>query len=357
MMSRTRRGRRFFGSGRTDLFVTYEFVMRLPRSGEQLLSENTTVHESLLVCRRRGNATEERGNTKFVSLKRMPSNVHEAIAAADAIANGCVTEWGNAIEWPPELIVDGNWTPTQWYDGALAVAARALEESDRLEPLARQNTVGPMGRAAQNSWRRCSEDEARGNPGAILIFDTISAKVRRQMAGEPEQWVLPGGGKRPHLWEKILKQASDLLVAERFNTMSGRLTALCVKEKSFGFGWRPVSTESRKHSEAICAWWNSTPGRILLLNRRAKTLTYPNWSTEHIEEMPIPRLNQENLDLLSQAWNEHQTAEFLVLGEAESDPTRIALDKAAAVACGITVATVAEWRTKLSREPTIRRAA
>ena len=38
MMSRTRRGRRFFGSGRTDLFVTYEFVMRLPRSGEQLRS-------------------------------------------------------------------------------------------------------------------------------------------------------------------------------------------------------------------------------------------------------------------------------------------------------------------------------
>ena len=45
MMSRTRRGRRFFGSGRTDLFVTYEFVMRLPRSGEQLLRMKLTVVE------------------------------------------------------------------------------------------------------------------------------------------------------------------------------------------------------------------------------------------------------------------------------------------------------------------------
>ena len=36
MMSRTRRGRRFFGSVRADLLVPYEFVMRLPRSGEQL---------------------------------------------------------------------------------------------------------------------------------------------------------------------------------------------------------------------------------------------------------------------------------------------------------------------------------
>ena len=40
MMSRTRRGRRFFGSGRTDLFVPYEFAMRLPRSGEQLLLQD-----------------------------------------------------------------------------------------------------------------------------------------------------------------------------------------------------------------------------------------------------------------------------------------------------------------------------
>ena len=41
MMSRTRRGRRFFGSVRADLFVPYEFVMRLPRSGEQLLDGMT----------------------------------------------------------------------------------------------------------------------------------------------------------------------------------------------------------------------------------------------------------------------------------------------------------------------------
>ena len=49
MMSRTRRGRRFFGSGRTDLFVTYEFVMRLPRSGEQLLESKEYSLKQLLL--------------------------------------------------------------------------------------------------------------------------------------------------------------------------------------------------------------------------------------------------------------------------------------------------------------------
>ena len=48
MMSRTRRGRRFFGSVRADLFVPYEFVMRLPRSGEQL-SEDGLQDAVLLV--------------------------------------------------------------------------------------------------------------------------------------------------------------------------------------------------------------------------------------------------------------------------------------------------------------------
>ena len=47
MMSRTRRGRRFFGSVRADLFVPYEFVMRLPRSGEQLHLVNTSYEQYL----------------------------------------------------------------------------------------------------------------------------------------------------------------------------------------------------------------------------------------------------------------------------------------------------------------------
>ena len=48
MMSRTRRGRRFFGSVRADLFVPYEFVMRLPRSGEQLRRFFTTVSSRIV---------------------------------------------------------------------------------------------------------------------------------------------------------------------------------------------------------------------------------------------------------------------------------------------------------------------
>ena len=316
-------------------------------------SENTSVHESLVVCRRCD--TDRKANTKFVSLRKMPTDVNEAIDIANAIASDQSEDWGRTIEWPLHLIIAGNWTPTQWYDGTLAIAAQELEESQFLEPLAKYNKIGPMGRAAQNSWKRSGESEAIDQENAVRIFDTISAKVRRTMEGWPEQWVIPGGGTRPHLWGKILRQSSDLLISEKFDTVGGRLTAVCTPHKTFGFGWRPVITRERKHSEAICAWWNSTPGRILLLNRRAKKLTYPNWSTEHLEQLPIPKLHTGAGDVLSRAWHENKDIELMELGEAMNDPAREALDKAAAVACGVKYSVVAEWRKKLSEEPTVGR--
>lgn len=51
-------------------------------------SENTSIHESLLICRRP--SREERTSTEFVSLRKMPSSAEEAIEVADAISAGTV---------------------------------------------------------------------------------------------------------------------------------------------------------------------------------------------------------------------------------------------------------------------------
>ena len=59
-------------------------------------------------------------------------------------------------------------------------------------------------------------------------------QVRRTLAGEPEQWVVPGGGKRVHLWKTILGQGSTLLVAERYDTVCGRLTAIYSEDPTSG---------------------------------------------------------------------------------------------------------------------------
>ena len=210
-----------------------------------------------------------------------------------------------------------------------------------------------MGRAAQNSWQRCSPDEAHADGRGVRIFGTISAKVRRTLAGTPEQWVTPSGGKRVHLWERILEQRSTLLVAERYDTVSGRLTAVYSEEPTFGFGWRPVATTSREMSKgAICLWLNSTAGRLLLINRRAKKLTYPSWSTAHWKEIRIPNGKGSSIRQLAAAFETVAGRELKTLQSANADETRKVIDDAAAEALGLDREDVADWR-RLAAEPTI----
>ena len=114
-------------------------------------SENTSIHESLLVCRRWPEAA--RPPTEFVSLHRMPADADEAIAAADALASDQVGEWGNVHRWAADRVLKGDWRPVQWYDGTLADVCWELEQTGSLlvEPLGTRHHIGPMGRAAQNS--------------------------------------------------------------------------------------------------------------------------------------------------------------------------------------------------------------
>ena len=107
-------------------------------------SENTSIHECLLVCRRRPQG--DRPPTEFVSLRVMPDSAEEAIEAADALLSGNPGRWGNVHHWPADRVREGNWTPAQWFDGALAQAAWELDCNAALEPAGLRYQVAPAGR-------------------------------------------------------------------------------------------------------------------------------------------------------------------------------------------------------------------
>ena len=146
-------------------------------------SENTGIHECLLVARRRderSNSTASDPPTRFVSLRKMPLTPAEALAAADAIANGDPGEWGNVTLWPAERVRDGDWSPVQWFDGNLAGIASALEAGEfapagsaysltngggrslrsshpgRLLPHRTRHRLGPDGRAVRGAFCQAS---------------------------------------------------------------------------------------------------------------------------------------------------------------------------------------------------------
>ena len=312
-------------------------------------SENTGIHECLLICRR--HPAERQPPTEFVSLRRMPENAEQAAEAADAISSGRIGDWGRTQIWASERVQAGDWNPVQWYDGTLAEAARDLEENALLEPAGLRYDIGPDGRSVQDAY----EIGDQAAPGAISGFHSVSEKLRRTILAEPDVWYIPRRHPRRNMerWiEENRVRRNHLLVPMRFNTVSERLTGLWTAQASFGW-WVPVAVEDEDRAKALAVWWNTTPARLVLLNRRGKTLTYPVWQVAHLREIRIPTPNNGAWDSLRAAFDRVCRTELLPMRQAEECEARQIIDAAAAVALGVDDETLADWRRKLAAEPTI----
>ena len=78
-------------------------------------------------------------------------------------------------------------TLIQWYDGALAEAARNVECSELLEPAGDRYRIGPSGRSVQDAYEIGDEDVAGSIPG----FHSVSEALRRTMRAEHDVWYVP----------------------------------------------------------------------------------------------------------------------------------------------------------------------
>ena len=308
-------------------------------------SENTSIHECLLVCRRHPEG--ERPPTEFVSLRLMPGSVDEAIKAAKAIASGEPGNWGNVHHWPPDRVRSGDWTPVQWYDGSLAELAWDIEDNSLLEPAGLRYEIGPAGQRIQDAYEVCDGEQ----PGALPGFHSVSGRLRRTMLAEPDVWYRPRAAKHS-LADRYRAQRSQLLVPMRLDTISGRLTALWTAQASFGW-WVPIRVSDESTAKALAAWLNSTPARLMLLNRRAQKLTYPTWQLAHLREIRIPKLDNPAWAPLKAAFDEVCETELLPMKHAEECEARKTIDEAAAFALGIDHSVLADWRRRLAAEPTI----
>ncbi len=143
-----------------------------------------------------------------------------------------------------------------------------------------------------------------------------------------------------------------MLAAMRMDTVSGRLTGLWTDTPSFGW-WVPVAVDDDGRARALAVWWNSTPVRLMLLNRRARKLTYPTWQLRHLREIRVPEPANPAWDLLADAWKDVQNMELLPMREAENCLARWIIDEAAAAALDVSPDEIADWCRRLAAEPTI----
>ena len=324
-------------------------------------SENTGIHESLLVCRRK---TRENAHapTLFVSLAHKldhPSEVDQLADWLAAVHGRRPHEWHTLFEWPEERMAAGDWSPAQWFDGNLAYVAEEIEALPGLTPLDEMALVEPAGRRIRDAFVKPGADKMQGYP----IMWRHQAGERTTMRASADCVTEPKAGKGAYARRRLWPKASRLLVAMKLRTTTVCTPSVLVDKPALGNAWVPVTPsrdlcgtdpgESLNLQKAWCVFLNSTPGAVLFLNRRTKTLTYPAYSLDQLRSLPCPDPAKVRTGALAATFDELQDSELLPWHRWINCPVRHRLDAVVGQMLGIDPTKLAEWRRKLIEEPTI----
>ncbi len=311
-------------------------------------SENTAIHESLLVCRRRTTTNGSREHpTLFVALRAMPSTPEEAIDVVGAIQARDASEWVTLFEQPELRIRAGDWRPCQFLDPELVKAAMLIEQCSVVVPLQDRYRLGPAGQRIRDAFKPVSSDD-----GCYRVFWGRSKDLRDTMEAAPEQSVVD---KKATLAARYRSQAGQVLLAAKLRTDSGRLVSIFSNNPSVGSMWVPIQgqTTPLDEAKALCAWHNSTLGILGFLMRRGESLTNASFSQAALATLPVPDFKATGTQALAEAYERAKRIPVKPWKNAADDDMRECLDQTASRTTGIDLETIREWRARISREPTI----
>ena len=157
-------------------------------------SENTKIHESLLIARRPSGQKP----TRFISLGRMPADAHEAMLLANMINGGKISgEWGRECEWPWERMRDGDWQAVLFYDEELAEAYYDLAalNGTRLQIAGNTCAIEPEGRRVRDAFFRNSKSDT---PWKMPVLWDHSTDIHMTMDAKPDVLATPKSQKEAY---------------------------------------------------------------------------------------------------------------------------------------------------------------
>ena len=317
-------------------------------------SENTTIGETLLVCRRNG-----QGETRVVNLARNPATPADALRLISQLDSG-VTDMGTIQHVPPERIKAGDWYAVNFLSPALTAAFRELREwTVPLAPvgvadaLTRRADVGPEGRRIRDSYRREDWPTEKGRR-ALWHHKT---GVTQSMRAQTDSYIAPIPGKE-HLADRYWEQRSRLLLPDRLRLNLARAAAVVLDEPALGSHWTPCrpADGSRETEMALCAYLNSSIGVLAMLAERdARVPDYPSFSLDALRALRVPdfRERAEARDALADACDRLKDATLAPFPQMAGDPVRRELDDAVCAALSLDPEWVALVRSELAREPSV----
>ena len=324
-------------------------------------SENTTIGEMLVICRRWDAENGNKPPTRIINLAVNPETPAEAISVVQAIENGTMANqgYGTVQQWDVSRIASGNWGGVQFLSPYLCEKFFEIQENQLFPSTALGEIagVGPLGRRIRDAYTRTDMPDAQGRMALwrhnTKVTQSMSAQVDSHITAKPEN---------AHLADRYWNQRSRLLLTThpRLNTM--RVPTVIVDIPTFGSLWVPCRlevTESllAKWEKALCVFLNSSIGLLSFLGDRTnKTPSRPNLSLDDLRKLFVPdfaTLSDEAIQTLASTYDAHAQKTLLPLPQMDADPVRAALDDATCAALSIDPETTATIRRHLSAEPSI----
>ena len=320
-------------------------------------SENTNIHESLIVARRPSSETQGKP-TAFVSLAENPASASEAHFLAKAIRqaldgdNSLLADYGT-IAWRSQEQLRGRpWNAACFYDQSLAEIYDDLLDNPALTAIGDIASIEPGGQRIRDAF---SKAEKRQNPDMRAIWAHKSAR-QTAMRTSADEFLVAKKGKHEyakHLWQK----RSSLLLANRMWLNLTQTPAVYSDEPILGSAFVPVTPAGDDRAQtckAWCSWLNSTFGIIAFLNTRQKKLTYPNFSLDGLRSLPVPHPNQCDIVILAAIYDECADKALQPLPYIHADPVRHALDDAVLMAVpGLPDRDMDRLRQSITLEPSV----
>ena len=254
-------------------------------------SENTSIGEILLVCRR-WNSDQPKPPTRVVNLARNPATPVEALDTAARIerTGGTVSHDFTIQQVDAARIERGDWSAVNFLSPFLVEAYRTISKTSPASvptvPLSHVADIGPEGRRIRDSYTRSDMPTPLGRR-ALWYHKT---DVTRSMRAETDVYIEPKESKQS-LADSYWEQRSEMLLPHRLWLPLARVAAVMLPEPVVGSIWTPCRPHDPDTAKALCLYLNSTPGLLSLLGGRDnRKPSYPSFSLDTLRSLPVPNL-------------------------------------------------------------------
>ena len=328
--------------------------------GRIFFSENTSIGEVLLICRR-WNSGQPKPPTRVVNLARNPATPVEALDTGVRIERSGEAGSHAPRDFAVQLvdagrIASGDWFAVNFLSPFLVEAFRTLSEGNPASvptvPLGELAAVGPAGQRIRDAYTH-SEIPTLSGRRALWYHKT---NVTQSMAAQTDVYIEPKESKR-HLADSYWEQRSQLLLPHRLRLNVARVAAVMLPDRAVGSIWAPCRPYNSDITKALCLYLNSTSGLLSLLGERDNRVpAYPSFSLDTLRSLPVPdftALGEAERGLLSSwfDWLKGETLQpFPMMAD---DPVRRQIDDAVCQALGLDADWVATIRRELPREPSV----